>query len=233
MIGTVQDITERKQFEAALQAAKEQAEAANRAKSQFLAHMSHELRTPLNAILGFSDMIQREILGPNGNPRYREYASDINSSATHLLDIINDILDLARIEAGRIETHPDLVALTELGDWAQMMIRAQADAARVSLRVRVDPSLPTMVTDERILRQIVLNLLTNAVKFTPAGGQVTLAIAAMPMPRAISITVTDTGIGMRPEDVPRALAPFGQLYNMLTRRHRGTGLGLSLANRFT
>jgi signal transduction histidine kinase len=208
------------------------AESANRTKTEFLANMSHELRTPLNAILGFSDMIQREVLGPTGNPRYREYAGDINTSATHLLDIINDILDLARIEAGRIEVHAGPVALPLLGDWAQMMVRPQADAGQVTLRTRLEPGLPTVVTDERILRQIVLNLLTNAVKFTPPGGQVTLAIGRAATSGGISIAIEDTGVGMRPEDVPHALTPFGQLDNTLARRHRGTGLGLSLAHRF-
>jgi len=207
------------------------AESANRTKTEFLATMSHELRTPLNAILGFSDMIHGEILGPNGNPRYREYAGDIHASATHLLDIINDILDMARIEAGKMDATPSTVVLTRFAEWAQTMVRTQAEAARITLRTRLDPAMGEFVTDERILRQIALNLLTNAIKFTPAGGTVTLALSGAVAGR-LALIVEDTGVGMRPEDIPRALAPFSQLDNVLSRKNRGTGLGLSLANRF-
>ena len=207
------------------------AESANRTKTEFLATMSHELRTPLNAILGFSDMIHGEVLGPNGNPRYREYAGDIHASANHLLDIINDILDMARIEAGRMEITPSTVVLPRFAEWAQTMVRTQAESAKVTLNTRLDPTLVEFVTDERILRQIALNLLTNAIKFTPAGGTVTLALSGAVADR-LAFIVEDTGVGMRPEDIPRALAPFSQLDNTLSRQHRGTGLGLSLANRF-
>jgi two-component system, cell cycle sensor histidine kinase PleC len=207
------------------------AESANRTKTEFLATMSHELRTPLNAILGFSDMIHGEVLGPNGNPRYREYAGDIHASANHLLDIINDILDMARIEAGKVEILPATIELQRFADWAQTMVRTQAETATVTLRTRLDPAITEFVTDERILRQIALNLLTNAIKFTPAGGTVTLSLSGTIAGR-LAILVEDTGVGMRPEDIPRALAPFSQLENTLSRKHRGTGLGLSLANRF-
>ena len=207
------------------------AESANRTKTEFLATMSHELRTPLNAILGFSDMIHGEVLGPNGNPRYREYAGDIHASANHLLDIINDILDMARIEAGKMEITPSTVVLPRFAEWAQTMVRTQAETAKVTLNTRLDPALVEFVTDERILRQIALNLLTNAIKFTPAGGTVTLALSGAVADR-LAFIVEDSGVGMRPEDIPRALAPFSQLDNVLSRKHRGTGLGLSLANRF-
>jgi signal transduction histidine kinase len=207
------------------------AESANRTKTEFLATMSHELRTPLNAILGFSDMIHGEVLGPNGNPRYREYAGDIHASANHLLDIINDILDMARIEAGKVEILPVTVELQRFADWAHTMVRTQAEASSVTLRTRLDPAITEFVTDERILRQIALNLLTNAIKFTPADGTVTLSLSGTVADR-LAIVVEDTGVGMRPEDIPRALAPFSQLENTLSRKHRGTGLGLSLANRF-
>jgi signal transduction histidine kinase len=207
------------------------AESANRTKTEFLATMSHELRTPLNAILGFSDMIHGEVLGPTGNPRYREYAGDIHASANHLLDIINDILDMARIEAGRMEITPSTISLPRFAEWAQTMVRTQAEAGTVTLSTRLDPSLVEFVTDERILRQIALNLLTNAIKFTPAGGTVTLGLSGAVAGR-LAVIVEDTGVGMRPEDIPRALAPFSQLDNVLSRKHRGTGLGLSLANRF-
>jgi two-component system, cell cycle sensor histidine kinase PleC len=207
------------------------AESANRTKTEFLATMSHELRTPLNAILGFSDMIHGEVLGPNANPRYREYAGDIHASANHLLDIINDILDMARIEAGKVEIEPVAIGLQRFADWAQTMVRTQAEAGNVTLRTRVDPATIDFVTDERILRQTVLNLLTNAIKFTPAGGTVTLTLSGAVADR-LALIVEDTGVGMRPADIPRALAPFSQLENTLSRKHRGTGLGLSLANRF-
>ncbi|MBM3538927.1 MAG: HAMP domain-containing histidine kinase [Alphaproteobacteria bacterium] len=215
----------------ALAADAARAESANRTKTEFLATMSHELRTPLNAILGFSDMIHSEVLGPNGNPRYREYAGDIHASANHLLDIINDILDMARIEAGRTEITLSTVSLPHFAEWAQTMVRTQAEAGKVTLRTRLDPALAEFVTDERMLRQIALNLLTNAIKFTPAGGTVTLSLSGA-VADHLSVTVEDTGVGMRPEDIPRALAPFSQLDNSLSRKHRGTGLGLSLANRF-
>jgi signal transduction histidine kinase len=207
------------------------AESANRTKTEFLATMSHELRTPLNAILGFSDMIHGEVLGPAGNPRYREYAGDIHASANHLLDIINDILDMARIEAGKMEITSSTVVFARFAEWARTMVRTQAEAGKVTLHTRLDPALVEFVTDERILRQIALNLLTNAIKFTPAGGTVTLTLSGADAGR-LAVTVEDTGVGMRPEDIPRALAPFSQLDNSLSRKHRGTGLGLSLANRF-
>jgi len=207
------------------------AESANRTKTDFLATMSHELRTPLNAILGFSDMIHGEVLGPTGNSRYREYAGDIHTSANHLLDIINDILDMARIEAGKVDIEPVVIGLQRFTESAHTMVRTQADAGKVTLHTRVDPAVSEFVTDERILRQIALNLLTNAIKFTPTGGTVTLTLSGAGANR-LALIVEDTGIGMRPEDIPRALAPFSQLDNTLTRQHRGTGLGLSLANRF-
>jgi two-component system, cell cycle sensor histidine kinase PleC len=227
------EIVARQNHAAALSMAADaaRAEAANQTKTEFLATMSHELRTPLNAILGFSDMIHGEVLGPTGNPRYREYAGDIHTSANHLLDIINDILDLARIEAGKIEVHLAPITLSHLSDWASRMVRPQAEAGRVTLHCVVDPGVSRLTTDERILRQIVLNLLTNAVKFTPTGGMVTLSIRPAQAGH-IDIVVEDTGVGMSAEDIPRALAPFSQLDNSLSRKHRGTGLGLSLANRF-
>ena len=209
------------------------AESASRAKSEFLANMSHELRTPLNAIIGFSEMIKDEMLGPLGARRYREYAADIESSGRHLLGIINDVLDLSRVEAGRLEITDiptDMVALIEA---AAKMVRKQAEEKSIELVSDAGPDEITMRTDERVVTQILVNLLSNAVKFTPEGGHVALSVASQGARDTIIITVTDNGIGIRPEDIATALTPFGQVDGSLTRKHDGTGLGLSLSKRFS
>jgi PAS domain S-box-containing protein len=230
MIGTVQDITERKQFEAALQAAKEQAEAANRAKSQFLAHMSHELRTPLNAIIGFSEVIASERFGPVAAHRYAEYGRDIYDSGRLLLGIIDNILDLSRIEAGRIALDETEVDLAHAIATCLRLVRERAELAGIRLEADVPEDLRVRA-DERICKQVVLNLLSNAVKFTPAGGVVRIAAGRDPE-GAIRVAVTDTGVGMTVEDVERAREPFVQLDASLTRRHGGVGLGLALTDSF-
>ncbi len=228
------DAMAREHHDAALAsaAAAARAESANRTKSEFLANMSHELRTPLNAVLGFADIIRRQMFGTVGSPRYASYAEDIFVAANHLLAIINDILDLARVEAGKIDIQSELLHLDAFTEHALGMVRTEAEAGRIVLTRELDPGVATMETDERLLQQIVLNLLTNAIKFTPPGGTVRLSVQAAASGR-IAIQVSDTGIGIKKEDIPKALAPFSQIENSMSRRHQGTGLGLSLAQRFS
>jgi signal transduction histidine kinase len=193
--------------------------------------MSHELRTPLNAIIGFSDILKTEMFGALGAPQYRDYAHDINSAGIHLLGIVNDILDLTRAEAGKLEVTFDEVNLSQVFQLVVRMIRTQADKASVLLSARMPEDGELMlITDERKLRQVLLNILSNAVKFTPAGGSVILH--ARCVAAEVVIEVADTGVGMAPDDIPKALAPFGQIDSSLARRYEGTGLGLPLAIRF-
>jgi signal transduction histidine kinase len=230
--GIVSDISQRKRDQQALIEAKTDAEKANRSKSEFLANMSHELRTPLNAIIGFSEILKTQLFGPIGNPQYAEYASDIWQSGRHLLDIINDILDLSRIESGKMTLTSERVDLHDAADQALRMVE---EAARLR-NIRIDLALETMpqlVTgDPRAIRQILLNLLSNSVKFTPEGGTIRIASHADGYGR-LCVTVSDTGIGMRPEDIPVALSPFRQIESALARTYAGTGLGLPLAKALT
>ncbi len=211
-----------------LRAAKEQAELANRTKSEFLANMSHELRTPLNAVIGFSEMMMVEVFGPLGNPHYDAYAKSINDSGRHLLEVINDILDVSKIEAGRLELIEEEVSAPRLVESTVRLIRERAVSAGLVLEVRVPEDLPLFRADQRRVKQILLNLLSNAIKFTPVGGRVRIA-AALDGAGALAITVSDTGIGMAPDDVSKAMAAFGQIDSALARRHEGTGLGLPLS----
>ena len=226
--GVVEDITDRKHFEHILRTAKDEAETANRTKSEFLANMSHELRTPLNAILGFSEIMVSEMFGPIGRKAYREYAQDINDSGAHLLNVINDILDVSKAEAGKIDLVEAKVNVTRTIESSLRLLRKRADAGGVLIEVKAAPNLPELLADEHRLRQILLNLLTNAIKFTKRGGRVTVAAAGDSI-SGFTIEVKDTGIGMAPQDIPRALAPFAQVDSQLTRRYEGTGLGLPLS----
>ncbi|HLJ20601.1 MAG TPA: HAMP domain-containing sensor histidine kinase, partial [Stellaceae bacterium] len=219
------DMSALKQHELALAATQISLESANRAKTDFLAHMSHELRTPLNAIIGFSEMIASALVGPL-SARYRDYASDVQASGKHLLAIINDILDLSKIEAGRLELQESTVALAELLEACRRIVVEAADAAGV--RLEIEPTDVALRVDELRLKQVLINLLSNAVKFTPKGGRVSVA-TAITAAGEVAVAVTDTGIGMRAEDIPRALEPFGQVDDGMRGARQGTGLGLPLA----
>ena len=209
-----------------------EADKANKAKSEFLANMSHELRTPLNAIIGFSDILKRQLFGNLGDPRYSEYVTDINDSGNHLLAIINDILDLAKAEAGKLTLQEEDIDLVRCLDDAMRMCRGRAVTAGVNLNFANATESIYAHVDERLIRQIVLNLLTNAIKFTNEGGKVTLSIAAEPG-QDIVIQVQDTGIGIAQEDIARVIRPFEQVETVLSRSHGGTGLGLPLTSKLT
>ncbi len=211
---------------ASLEESRREAESANQAKSTFLAIMSHELRTPLNAIIGFADVIRTEALGPLGNARYREYISDIRDSGAHLLELINKILDLSKIEAGKFELAPDRFATETLIRSVLRLFREHAIAVGVRLELRVEPGAATIRVDERALKQMLINLISNALKFAPRDTAV--VIAAETSPGVIELSVSDQGVGISPDDVEKAIAPFSQLGDPMTRRHEGTGLGLSL-----
>jgi PAS domain S-box-containing protein len=221
------DITDRKSAEDRLLRAVGDAEAASRAKATFLATMSHELRTPLNAIIGFSDMIHGAIHGPVGSAKYQEYARDVAESGRFLLAIINDILDLSKIEAGQLSINVQAVDLVELLQRCFRLIEGRARQGAVELTVDAHEGLPVVMADPRSLTQIVINLLNNAVKFTPAGGTVRLHAAAT-QAGAVEIVVTDTGIGMSEDDIAVALRPFEQIDRGHDRQHEGTGLGLPI-----
>jgi len=205
------------------------AENANRAKSEFLANMSHELRTPLNAINGFSEMMVGEMFGPLGDPRYREYARDIHGSGQHLLALINDILDMAKIEAGKLHLRFEPISLEDVAEDAVRLVRNRAEAVGVALAVDF-PTLPDVEADYRAIKQVLLNLLSNAIKYTPRDGRVEIAAEPHPdvMGGRVRIFVRDTGIGIPQEDLARLAKPFEQVESHLARTTSGTGLGLAL-----
>ncbi len=226
-VGILQDVTNRIRTEENLREAKNQAEVASRAKSEFVASVSHELRTPLNAILGFSEVMQLGIFGPLGAPQYAAYAKDIHESGELLLGIINDILDISKIEAGRMELFPEAVNAGEVFEHSLRLVALRAQGAGVSLSSELPENLPLLWVDPRAAQQILNNLLTNAVKFTPKDGTVTLKARAANAD-TVEITVTDTGIGIAAKDLPKVLEPFGQADNPMSRRQQGTGLGLPI-----
>jgi signal transduction histidine kinase len=207
----------------------EAAELANRAKSEFLANMSHELRTPLNAILGFSEIIGGEMFGPTGHPRYVDYAKDIYTSGRMLLQIIDDLLDLSRVEHGKLELHPERLTAKDVIEGCLRLVDGRARDARLRIATEL-PELPLRFeADPLRLRQVLLNLLTNAIKFTPAGGNITVGAHRIEGSGEIRFFVADTGIGMTDAEIALALQPFGQAANAMTREHSGAGLGVPLA----
>ncbi len=233
-------LVQQQMTEAALLAAKQDAEqsttiarqamlraqAANRTKSEILANVSHELRTPLNAIIGFSELICVQIFGPEGQDKYLEYARDVHDSGKHLLGVINDILEFAKIDAGELKLYEDITDLGQVLASCRNMISGRAHKAGVKLDMPSDATGALIWADERKLKQILLNLLSNAVKFTPPGGRVSVAVDYDP--EWVLLKVEDTGIGIAPEDIERALAPFQQVDSDLNRRYEGTGLGLTI-----
>ena len=208
-----------------LRLARDAAEAASRAKSEFLAMMSHELRTPLNAIIGFSEVMHAEQFGRLGD-RYRGYAKDINESGQHLLEIINDILDIAKTESGRIELDDVEIDIAVAVEGALALVRSRAEKAELRLEARLPVGLPQLRADPRKLKQMLLNLLSNAIKFTPPGGTVT--VGAKADRTGLTISIRDTGIGIAETHIDHVTRPFYQVDNSLARRHEGTGLGLSI-----
>ncbi|MBT5434942.1 MAG: PAS domain-containing sensor histidine kinase [Rhodospirillaceae bacterium] len=227
-IGSVQDVTEAWLVENAMREARDEAERASNAKTEFLATISHELRTPLNAIIGFSDVILEGMFGSLDNPRYDEYVRDINESGRHLLELINDILDLAKAEAGRLDLHEEEVDLNLVVGLSAKLFCERAERSGMQLDVVVPDGMPRIRADSRKLRQLLLNLLSNAVKFTPDHGRVTVE-TLLREDGGIDLLVADTGIGMTRQDMERAFEAFGQVDSALTRRYEGTGLGLPLA----
>ena len=222
------EMSAREETASQLRAARDQAEMANAAKSQFLANMSHELRTPLNAIIGFSEIINNELMGPLGNDTYKGYVADIHHSGTHLLDIINDILDLSKIEADSMELAEDDIDVGETLSACHRMMTTRAEKGGLSLTLDIEPDLPLLVADARAVKQMLLNLVSNAVKFTPAGGAVAI-LGRLEADGRLAIEVRDTGVGIAKQDIARAFEPFSQLSSDATIfKADGTGLGLPL-----
>ncbi|MCT4656300.1 MAG: ATP-binding protein [Cohaesibacter sp.] len=220
-------IAELEQAKAISDESRRQAEEANTAKSRFLATMSHELRTPLNAILGFSEIMQNEVLGPLPNDKYKEYVDDINSSGSHLLNLINEILDLSRIEAGRYKLNEEAITLSYVAEDCENLLRLKARSKDVTIRLDLDQNLPKLWADERAMRQVALNLLSNAVKFTPQGGEITMSVRKT-AEGGQYISVKDTGPGIPEEEIPTVLSAFGQGSLAIQSAEDGSGLGLSI-----
>jgi len=223
------DVTERKRTEDALSVAKEEAEIANRTKTEFLANMSHELRTPLNSIIGFAEMLKSEVFGPVGDRKYAEYATDIAASGAHLLNVIGDLLDISKIEANRLDLSEAPLDVYELIAFCVRIVGERAADKGLGLTVDSDPDLPRLIGDELRIKQILLNLMSNAIKFTPPGGQVTVRSSLQE--GSFVVEVADTGIGIAPEDLPKVMAPFQQVRPDFTIAGEGTGLGVHLSLR--
>ncbi len=226
IISVSRDVTERKNQEFTMKAAREHAEAANKAKSRFLANMSHELRTPLNAIIGFTDMMRQRMFGALGNPRYEEYATLIYDSGQLLLDLISDLLDMAKIEAGKLELNMERVDLAGMIEDSVRLLRERANNAGLELTTKMPKGKLSLMADRRALKQILLNLLSNAIKFTPAGGHIQVIVAVSG--QRVCLSVRDDGIGIPAADLPRIGKPFEQVVGDPMLAKGGTGLGLSL-----
>lgn len=228
----IRDITQWKRSEEELRTAKRAAETANQHKSDFLARVSHEIRTPLNAIIGFSDMIASEHFGPSGHPRYVEYATDIGRSGRHVLDIVNDLLDISKIEAGEMDLEFGAVGINDCISEAVSLVQPQANSQRVIIRTSLSQSVPEVVADLRSIKQIALNILANAIRYTPSGGQIVVSTAYEPS-GSVSLRIRDTGVGMSRAELEQAMRPFGQVSSGTRQRGDGTGLGLPLTKAMT
>ncbi|MBP0018577.1 MAG: response regulator [Cyanobacteria bacterium SBLK] len=231
-IGTNIDISDRKQAEAQLQRSNQELARATRLKDEFLANMSHELRTPLTAILGMAEGLQEEVFGP-ANAMQQKALETIEQSGSHLLELIDDILDLSKIESGRVELEYSSVAIEHLCQSSLIFIKQQSQKKSIQLHLNVPANLPDITVDERRMRQVLINLLNNAVKFTPEGGQIALEVVPLPSgetrsQNTLRFAVTDTGIGIAPEDIKKLFQPFVQIDSALNRQYEGTGLGLAL-----
>ena len=224
--GVMIDTTERTLAERALRESEREAELANRAKSDFLANVCHELRTPLNAIIGFSEIIEQQLLGPVGNSRYHEYAGDIHESGLHLLDLINDILDLSKIESGSDESIEEDVDIAEIVASVATLVGGRAETGDVRLELELPDALPAIRIDPRRLKQILVNLVVNGIKFTAPGGRVSLK-AWFRRQSGFVFQIADTGIGIAPADIPKALTPFGQVDSRPNQKSQGIGLPLT------
>lgn len=221
------DISERKEVENALLLAKDEAEIANRTKSEFLAIMAHELRTPLNAIIGFSDAIQQQSFGRMSPPKYEEYISHIYSSGVDLLELINNLLDLGKAETGNMEIHDEEIYVHALVNSAVVLVTERANKAGVIIDVEIRDDMPKILADPRLLKQMILNLLTNAIKFTEKGGKITVS-AMLDKHQGVSISVSDTGVGIADEDISNVLRRYGQVREKQKMTEEGTGLGLPI-----